>query len=97
MHKYGKIDANQPEIVKALEQIGCSVQSLASTGNGCPDLLVGVHGLNILFEIKDGSKPPSARKLTPEEYIWQQNWRGQVHTVESADEAMDVLNRRVRV
>ena len=47
VRKYAKIDDNQPEIVKALREIGCSVQSLASVGGGCADLLVGYQGINV--------------------------------------------------
>ncbi|HJP47915.1 hypothetical protein [Acinetobacter venetianus] len=46
MRRAAKIDANQTEIVKALRKFGASVQSLASTGKGCPDLLVGFRGMN---------------------------------------------------
>ena len=64
MRRAAKVDANQTEIVKALRQVGASVQSLAATGKGCPDLLVGIRGLNFLIEVKDGAKPRSDRKLT---------------------------------
>ena len=69
MKKYGKIDANQTGIVRDLRKAGCRVLSLASVGGGCPDLLVyrPTTGLFTLLEIKDGSKPPSARKLTPDQ------------------------------
>jgi len=60
-------DDNQDEIVGALWDIGASVQRLQSVKGGCPDLLVGYHGVNYLLEVKDGSKPPSRRKLTPPE------------------------------
>lgn len=82
-----KVDANQGEIVDALRRVGCSVQLLHMVGKGCPDLLVGRHGVNVLLEIKDGSKPPSARKLTPDQEIWHDNWRGQVTVVCSVHEA----------
>jgi len=36
VRRRAKIDANQPEIVKALVQAGCSVHSLAAVGNGMP-------------------------------------------------------------
>ena len=59
-----RIDANQPEIVKALRDVGAFVQSLATIGKGCPDLLVAFRGKWHVLEVKDGAKPPSARKLT---------------------------------
>lgn len=104
--RYGaKVDANQAAIVEALRRLGCTVQSLASVGGGCPDLVVGVPEIsfgtgyvvqsrNVLLEIKDGSKPPSARKLTPAEAKFHAEWRGEVYVVSSVSEALDVVMRR---
>jgi len=91
MNRRGRIDANQPEIVKALRAVGASVQSLADMGRGVPDLLVGWRGLNLLFEVKDGAKPPSARRLTPDEERWHRGWRGQVVVVEDPRSALAAL------
>lgn len=76
MRRAAKIDRNQPEIVKALRQVGATVQSLAAAGDGVPDLLVGFQRNTVLLEVKDGSKPPSARELTPDQVQWHLNWRG---------------------
>lgn len=88
-----KIDANQNEIVKALRQIGCSVQSLASVGKGVPDLLVGFRGVNFLIEIKDGSKPKSAQKLTPDQIEWHDKWQGKVFVINSVEQAIDLISK----
>lgn len=88
MKRAAKIDANQKQIVTALRQIGCSVQSLAVVGRGVPDLLVGHRGRNYLLELKDGSKPASARKLTEDQVAWHRNWRGQIVVVKSIEEAL---------
>lgn len=88
-----KIDANQNEIVKALRQIGCSVQSLASVGKGVPDLLVGFRGVNFLIEVKDGSKPKSAQKLTADQIEWHNNWQGKVFVINSVDQAIDLISK----
>jgi hypothetical protein len=82
------VDANQPEVVKALRRVGATVQHLHTVGKGCPDILVGYQGQNFLLEIKDGNKPPSRRKLTDDEAAWHEAWRGEVWTVHSADEAL---------
>jgi hypothetical protein len=92
MRKAAKTDRNQIEIVDALRQIGASVQSLAATGKGCPDLLVGYRGINYLMEIKDGDKVPSARKLTIDQEHWHSLWRGSVHVVNSTNQALKILN-----
>lgn len=93
MRKYGKTDANHAEIVRALRNVGASVQSLASVGEGCPDLLVGYQGKNFCLEVKDGNLPPSKRKLTADESIWQGNWRGQVDCVFCILDAVDLVTK----
>ncbi len=76
MRRAAKIDANQVAIVKALRQIGCTVQSLAAVGDGVPDLLVGAYGQTLLLEVKDGSKCPSKRRLTEDQLVWHGAWTG---------------------
>jgi hypothetical protein len=84
----GKVDANQAAIVQALRNAGCFVQSLASVGKGCPDLLVLTPATDwIVMEVKDGSKPPSARKLTADEAAWHRQAAGSVYIVESVADA----------
>lgn len=86
--RYAKVDANQTEIVNALRKAGCFVQSLAAIGKGCADLLVLTPATDwIVMEVKDGSKPPSARKLTPDEAQWHRQARGSVYVVESVADA----------
>ena len=91
-----KIDANQPEIVKALRKIGCTVEILSAVGKGCPDIIVGYNmhsGIkcNVFFEIKDGAKPKSARKLTPDQVKWHEQWQGAVYVVDSVDDALKII------
>ncbi len=87
-----KVDTNQKEIVKALRAIGAIVHLLHRVGEGCPDLLVGYRGVNYLIEVKnlDGL----GDKKTPAQIEWHDNWRGQVDTVTSISEALElVLNK----
>lgn len=92
MRRAAKIDANHHEIVDALRKVGASVHSLAAVGCGVPDLLVGYHGLTHLLEVKDGSKPPSARKLTKDQQDWHRDWRGaDVYVVTSVDDALKAI------
>ena len=92
--KYAKIDDNQKLIVNALRIAGASVQSLAATGKGCPDLLVGYGGVNYLMEIKDGNKVPSAQKLTIDQEHWHSVWKGAVHIVKNENEALKILKAK---
>lgn len=82
-----RADDNHCQIVRALRAIGCTVQSLAAVGDGCPDLLVGSRGVNLLLEINDGDKPPSARRLTADQIEWQAKWLGTPVAVVSSVEA----------
>ena len=86
--RHGRVDVNQKEICAALRKIGATVQILSDVGGGCPDLLVSRNGNIYLLELKDGTKPPSKRRLTPAEAIWHANWQGHVAIVLSADDAI---------
>lgn len=94
MSRYArKVDANQAAIVAAFRALGASVLHLHTVGAGCPDLLVGIRGVNVLVELKDGSKPPSARRLTPLEEQFCASWRGrQVVVVERVEDVARVLS-----
>jgi len=91
MRRNAKVDANQKRMVQALRQAGCSVESLAAVGKGVPDLLVGFRGENYLLEVKDGSNPPSKRRLTPDQVTWHSEWRGQKSVVKNIDEALKAV------
>jgi hypothetical protein len=93
MRHAARIDANQDQIVTALRAMGATVR-IVTQGNGLPDLLVGFRGVTILMEVKDGQKVPSARKLTPAEQKFFEEWRGGiVAIVNSVDEAIDLLKK----
>jgi Holliday junction resolvase len=84
-------DDNEAEIVKALRACGAKVR-IVTQGDGIPDLLVGYNGYTILMEVKDGDKPPSARKLTEAEEKFFLEWTGGLLVkVESVQEALDIL------
>ena len=78
MRRAAKVDDNQADIVAILRRFGFSVEVTSAVGQGCPDLVLGKHGKTYLAEIKDGSKPPSARKLTPDQQRWHLMWQGHV-------------------
>lgn len=89
-----KVDANQPEIVAALRRCGCKVQHMHTLGDGCPDLLVGWHGLMFAVEVKDGSKPPSKQELTADEQEWHGKWHGErVYILNSVEKIPALLSR----
>ena len=75
-----RTDANQSLIVSTYRDLFCSVTCTHELGDGFPDLVVGIPtswgGSNELVEVKDGEKPPSKRKLTPDEQDFHDEWRG---------------------
>lgn len=82
-----KVDANQKEIVKKLRMYpGVSVHHAHQLKKFC-DLVVGFRGANYLFEIKKNKK----QKLTEGEKEFQEKWRGQVNTVDSAEEILKII------
>lgn len=91
MRKYGRQDTNHKDIGAAFERLGCSVANLSSLGKGLPDILVGFGGLSILVEIKDGSKPPSHRKLTKDEETFRMNWKGGYRLVTCLDDVLETV------
>lgn len=88
-----RTDANQGEIVKALRDMKATVQILSAVGKGCPDILIGYRGHNFLAEIKDGKKPPSARKLTEDEAKFHDEWKGHVCILNSIEDAINLITK----
>lgn len=91
MRRAARIDDNQNELVQALRDMGASVAITSMVGSGFPDLVVGFRGRNFLFEIKDGSKPPSKRKLTEDEQRFFDAWRGTIFVVNNVNEALSFI------
>lgn len=91
MRTAARIDSNQNEIVSHLREHGASVQIVSMVGKGCPDIFVGytnAFGLQrtVAMEIKDGTKPPSQQRLTPDEETWFERWKGECFVVNSTYE-----------
>ena len=77
-----RTDANQKEIVEALEKIGCTVYKI-----GRPvDLVVGRNALNWLMDVKS-----EKGTLTPFQKDFFRDWKGQVRIVRSPEEAIKVV------
>ena len=91
MRHHPKLDANQPRIVRALRRSGAFVQSLASVGGGCPDLLVSFRNSWYVIEVKDGSKPPSARARLKGQIEWALKARAHVHVVLTPRQALAAI------
>ena len=85
--KANKRDANEPEIIKALEKIGCSVYKIDEPA----DLLVGYRIHNFLLEIK----APTG-KQTRDQVDFALGWKGQYRIVRTPGEAIDLVTKAYR-
>jgi hypothetical protein len=77
MRRAARRDDNEKEIIAAMREAGAYVK--VNTDEGLFDLLVAYTGPSgfqhtILVEVKDGDKPPSARRLTPAEKKFHDEW-----------------------
>ena len=89
MRRSARVDANQEAVVAALRRAGVLVKSLAPIGDGFPDLLCCVRGRLVLVEVKDGSKPPSKRRLTPDQEDFHRTWaHSPLFVVETPEQAL---------
>jgi len=98
IRRAARVDANHGEIVAALRSIGVQVTDLSASGNGVPDLMCLWRAQIYLLEIKDGSKPPSARKLTADQVKFHADALRsgvKVHVVETIDQALAVFGAMV--
>jgi hypothetical protein len=88
-----KVDTNQSKLVAQMRKIpGLRVAHTHTVGNGFPDVVISYKGVNYLFEIKDPSKPPSARKLTPDEEKFHSTWTGSIHVIEKIEDVLSIIN-----
>ena len=72
-------------------KLGMSVFSTHTLGKGFPDIVVGYKKINYLFEIKDGTKSKSAKKLTEDEVKFHTDWKGKVFVVENFDDILKIV------
>lgn len=90
-----KVDGNHTAVVAALRAVGAWVADTSRLGGGFPDLLVWFRGRWHLLEVKDGTLPPSARKLTDAEQRFVERCPDKVHIVASIPEALAAIGVQV--
>lgn len=94
MRTVAKVDKNQPEIVKALRKLGAAILPTHQLKNAF-DILVGFRGKLFMVEIKDGTLPPSKKRLTPGEQKCKQDFESvgvKYHIIYSIDDAIKMIN-----
>lgn len=93
MRRAAKVDANQRGMIELLRALGCRVFPTHQVGQGFPDLVCLYQSTVFLVELKDGSKPRSARTLTDAEAAFHAEWQGApLFVVASDDEALAMLD-----
>ena len=91
MIRAARVDGNQNEVVAEFRKLGWSVLIISQLKNCC-DIIVSKSGQTIAVEIKDGKKPPSARKLSAGEQEFKDRWLGHWELVKSIDD-VNKLNK----
>lgn len=103
MRRAAKRDASEPDIVRALESVGATVERLSAAG--LPDLLVGWRGRMWLLEVKlpltaRGAVQPGHNlnskggqgDMTADQVAWWRAWRGPTPiVVRTPDEALAAI------
>ena len=84
-----KVDANQPEIVKAFRDLGWYVLIISQLKNCC-DIIVSRDGRTVAVEIKDGAKKPSEQKLSKGELKFRDEWQGEYALIKSVDDVISL-------
>jgi hypothetical protein len=95
MRRAARRDHGEQDIIKAMRAEGAYVKVI--NDEGLFDLLVAYTGPSgfqhtLLIECKDGAKPPSARRLTPAELKFHDEWPlSNLFIIISAEHAVALL------
>lgn len=97
MRRAAKVDANQSKIIDVFRKMGASVALTHQVAGGFPDIVVGITSwsgkkFNLLIEIKDGSRPPSQRRLTADQITFHDAWKGIVLICENEEKAFEIAD-----
>jgi metal-responsive CopG/Arc/MetJ family transcriptional regulator len=81
VRRRGKVDGNHAEIAQRFRDHLFSVQSLASIGDGCFDLLVARNDSTAIVEVKK-----RLGKLNKAQQDWAHDWRGEKFVARSVED-----------
>jgi hypothetical protein len=84
-----RIDANQDEIMDALQALGVWCWDIHWVGRGVPDLLCSYQGLTFLCEVKT----PKA-KMTLAEVRFAREFPGDLYVVRTVGDVVELVNKR---
>ena len=97
IRRAAKIDENQPALVELIRAMGVSVAITSAAHDGFTDLVIGFGGVTVLVEVKDGSKEPARRKLTPQQATFHGSFKGAITVIENEQQAVELVNRIKKV
>ena len=90
MSKYARrTDGPQTEIAKEFRKLGYHVWFTFRLPN-CVDLVISKDKFTAAVEVKDGEKPPSARKLTAGEIEFKAAFKGRYYLCESIKDVHEI-------
>lgn len=90
-YAHQRVDANHRAVIEALWAAGLWAFSTAGLGGGFTDIITWVRGAFWLLEVKDGSRPPSDRKLSPAEEKFHRQCPGNILVVLGPMDALQKL------
>jgi len=90
---HAKKDANHNEVQEIFTVFGYRTLDVSSLKCGF-DFIAWRHGQVFVVEVKDGSKPPSATRLTDKEINAEKKYIGEYYVIFSAKQAEQLLRRK---
>jgi len=87
----GRVDLNHAAIINGLRQAGIAAHSIASVGDGLPDILAGFRGVCMVLEVKRYKEGP-----TEAEREFASRWPGPYAIVTSPNEAVEAVLEHAR-
>lgn len=90
MRRAAKVDDNHAEIRDAARKLGAYWHDTFQLKGFCDGMMV-FRGETIAVEVKDGSKPPSKRRLTQDEETFRDDWTKAGGTYEIVECVGDLL------
>ena len=89
-HK-GRTDLNHAQVINGLRQAGMAAHSIASVGDGVPDILVGFRGICVVLEVKRYKEEPNQK-----EKDFAARWPGPYAIVNTPEEAILAVEKHAR-
>lgn len=87
-----RVDNNQKQVVTALRKCGFSVAITSMIGKGFPDLVIAKAGVTHLCELKNPAMFKSGQRLTKDEEIFHEGWKGKIITANNIDDIIKAFN-----